>query len=389
MRKIIRIIGLILGGLLVIVSLSAAASAMANRNLPEKSAEPGELSEAEQAYLSELFHLRRELGDRVWPGFGSATIPVILYNEETVFLAGLADPPTGWHTVPDADWVGGPWRRSDEDVAGQPLFQQPLPASGETPQSFTVRVGNKWVASLNTLEWMQIGLTGQIRSELPSLARPFFPYSLFLGQLIDGSDQYLSLLAHEAFHAYQGQMAPDRLAAAEVAVRQADDYPWDAPEIETGWQQEIDLLIGALNASDKNEMANIAAEFLAARQTRRAGANLSPAQIEFEQQREWLEGLARYVELSIWREAATTASYEPVVAMAGDPDFDHYQGFEARWQRELGQAGRMFNNDSDTRFYYSGMGIAFLLDQLRPGWQSEAMESDVFLEDLLAEAIAR
>ena len=41
----------------------------------------------------------------------------------------------------------------------------------------------------------------------------------------------------------------------------------------------------------------------------------------------------------------------------------------------------------DVRFYYSGMAQAFLLDRLMPGWKDRALSDDVWLEDLLADAV--
>jgi len=48
---------------------------------------------------------------------------------------------------------------------------------------------------------------------------------------------------------------------------------------------------------------------------------------------------------------------------------------------------RMANDEGDGRFYYSGMAQAFLLDRLRPDWKSKAFDEDIWLEDLLAEAV--
>jgi hypothetical protein len=41
----------------------------------------------------------------------------------------------------------------------------------------------------------------------------------------------------------------------------------------------------------------------------------------------------------------------------------------------------------DTRFYYTGMVQAFLLDRLMPDWKNYIMEENVWLDDLLLEAI--
>ncbi|MEJ2748791.1 MAG: hypothetical protein P8183_12945, partial [Anaerolineae bacterium] len=79
--------------------------------------------------------------------------------------------------------------------------------------------------------------------------------------------------------------------------------------------------------------------------------------------------------------------YQPVAAMASDPEFDDYQKFEQRWQQEVDQIARMANNDGDGRFYYSGMAQATLLDRLMPGWKAQIFDEGVFLEDLLATAV--
>ena len=42
---------------------------------------------------------------------------------------------------------------------------------------------------------------------------------------------------------------------------------------------------------------------------------------------------------------------------------------------------------NDTRFYYTGMAQAFLLDRLMPDWKSSIFSEGVWLEDLLRQAI--
>jgi hypothetical protein len=48
---------------------------------------------------------------------------------------------------------------------------------------------------------------------------------------------------------------------------------------------------------------------------------------------------------------------------------------------------RTFGRQGDARFYNSGMAQAILLDRLPPGWKSQVIESGVWLEDLLAQAV--
>jgi hypothetical protein len=106
--------------------------------------------------------------------------------------------------------------------------------------------------------------------------------------------------------------------------------------------------------------------------------------IAYEQQREWLEGLARYAELEIWRQA-NSGVYSPLPETASLSDFDNYTGFETRWSQELDQMRRMADDEGDGRFYYSGMAQAYLLDRLMADWKPRAFEDDFWLDDFLSE----
>ena len=48
---------------------------------------------------------------------------------------------------------------------------------------------------------------------------------------------------------------------------------------------------------------------------------------------------------------------------------------------------RMYYDEGDGRFYYSGMAQAYLLDRLLPGWKQRAFEDGIWLETLLIEAL--
>jgi hypothetical protein len=380
----------VVGGLvapLVICGGVTLFSAASNIGLPSESAVVDRLSEMESARLEEAFHLRQTLGDAAWPGWGSADIPAIVYNERYAFLVGLPEPAPGWVKVPQGSARGGPWEVVPQDrFTGEPYHRQVLP-SGVTPEAFTVKVGDRWVSSLSTKEWMRIALAEHIREDLPAILRPIFPYRLATRLLVGNSDFYISALLHEAFHAYQGLEAPEKLATAENAVsRYEARYPWEDEAFRDGWQAELDLLAKALRADTPEATVALTGEFLANREQRQE--TLGPELIAYERHREWQEGLARYVELEIWRQAATTPGYEPAPAVENDPDFKSYRTFERRWSREVDQMRRMAGNRGDGRFYYSGMAQAVLLDRLAPGWKERAFDDGVWLDLLLADVLS-
>jgi hypothetical protein len=284
-------------GILVLLLLITAVLALNNRTLPTASAQPDALSDAEKARLSETIQVRQQVGDMVWPGWETAVIPLVIYNEAYAFLLGYPDPPDGWINVSTNKAHGSAWEQVPDDLFdGEPYYRQPLPPGSETPQAFTVRVGDQWAASMQTQEWMEISLSNQLRSDLPAFLSLIFPYKIATDLLLRGSDGYIALLSHESFHAYQGTVASSRLLAAETAVFQSESrYPWEDAAFQDAWRAELDLLATAVQAETEAEMVELTEQFLAQRQQRRQTAGISSDLVEYEQQREWLEGLARYV----------------------------------------------------------------------------------------------
>jgi hypothetical protein len=240
---------------------------------------------------------------------------------------------------------------------------------------------------MTTREWLRIGLVRQFHKDLPPVIRSIVPYRLALRLFLGESDGYISLVLHESFHAYQATVAPARLAAAERATALERDYERHDGAMRGAWREELGLLSKGAAPGSREEAVALAERFLAHRSGRRAAAGLGGNLVDYERQREWLEGLAKYVELESWRAASTTPGYRPLPAMANDADFRDYSGFPARRSRELTQMTWL--TSVDVRFYYAGMAQAILLDRLMPGWKDRAFSDDVWLEELLAEAAGK
>lgn len=377
-----------LGGLPLLCLGLAGASAVSNLFLPTRSTLVDRLSELEKARVAEARHLLQTLGNSVWPGWGEQAIPMIVYNEQYAFLVGYADPPAGWLKVPADERRGGPWEPVPGDrFQGQVYYRQLLPDPAVTPEAFTVLVGERWVASLPTKEFMEIGFYAGFREEMPAPLRAFVPYRLIWGFLGGETDAYLAGLAHEAFHAFQGRVAEDRLRAAEWANGPGRDYPWDDPDLARAWQEELDWLVRAAQSDSDAEALELASRFLDRREARRADAALSAALIDYERQREWLEGLAKYAELALTRAAGATEGYAPLAELAADPAFKHYRTRDRFFSQQLDEARRLAGREGETRFYYAGFAQAVLLDRLRPGWKEQIFSTGIMIEDLLREAV--
>jgi hypothetical protein len=381
-----RIIQYLLAGSFLAVIAALVVSALINRTFPARSQIVDRLSPLAKAHLAEVIHLRQSLGDAVWPGWGQKDIPVVAYNEEYAFLVSYPDPPAGWVKMPQRVARGGRWVPVPDDAfEGQLYYRQYLPSRDITPENFTVKVGERWVAAIQTREYARIAFYNGFRKQIPAWLRAVFPYPLVWNLLMGETEDYICAVEHEAFHSLQGIMAPSRLEQGETAIRFEAGYPWDNSALNTAWQEEMDLLVQAARAPSDGRASELAQQFLAARDKRRESFAFNPDLVNCERQREWLEGLAKYAELSIGRLAGRTPGYQPVSALKADSDFKNYTTRERFWSYQFDEARRIMGRPGDTRFYYSGMAQAAVLDRLLPRWKERIFDEGVALEDMMRE----
>ena len=102
-RKWARYFLLIPALLVVLVGLSAAS----NLFFPRSSKLVDRLSAEEKARAAEVIHLRQELGNEVWPGFGDAAI---LRGRAAYWLDAAALRRAAGHGVGACPGRGVPWR---------------------------------------------------------------------------------------------------------------------------------------------------------------------------------------------------------------------------------------------------------------------------------------
>jgi hypothetical protein len=370
--------------LIILCLLGAAVSALSNLGLPQHSTTPDRLSELDKAQLSEVLHLRSNLGDAVWPGWSQADIALIVYNEQYAFLVGYPNPPAGWMKVPSLELRGGPWEEIPGDTfEGGPYYRTAITDPEKTPEGFTVLVGDRWVATFQTREYGEVDFYRGFRQNLPPFISNLVPVRLVWSFLMGKTDNYIAALEHESFHAYEGILATNQLTAAEQQYSVGENYPFDA--MEEPWKREMDVLVKAVQASTDTESINLTREFLQMRASRRAGLSLE--QIGLEHLKEWEEGLAKYAELEITRQAGTGEGYRPIEGMSQDTNFHNYQGQQQLWDAQLNEAKKTQGRSGDTRFYYSGNALAILLDRLMPGWKPRALPGGEYLDDLLQEVV--
>ncbi|MFN2189299.1 MAG: hypothetical protein ACK2T3_11075 [Candidatus Promineifilaceae bacterium] len=368
-RKGCRIVMFAAIGLIGLCLLAAGVSALSNLTFPARPEEMDRLSVLDKARFAEAMNLKAKLGESIWPGWESMDMPFVIWNRDYSFLVGLDEPGRGWEIAADDTFQGKPYYR-----------EQSI-----DPQNFAVLVNDQWAASMATKNETDQKMREIWQDVLPPIIEQVFPYRL----LLQPSEVQISAVLHESFHVYQMEVAQDRLEDAEKAYSYEDRY-WLADEdMDSEWSREIELLAQALTAEDDAESVQFSREFLEARDDRRESHQLDSELIMLEQRYEWLEGLAKYVELESWRQAWVNDEYEIVEEMEEDPDFKGYGSFEQRWSQEIGQMKRQAGTEGVTRFYYTGMAQAMLLDRLYPGWKEKIMGDGIWLEDLLREALAQ
>ncbi len=358
---------LILAVPLVACLALAALSALSNLALPPAPARLDQLSPLDKSRLQETLHLKAELGEDIWPAVGGMDIPVVIWNSRYTFLVGMAQPPANWERVPE------------DDFSGQPYYRQ----TTQDPQNFAVRVGDRWAACLATKWEMDNFIISKFREMMPGPFKLAFPYRL----IVQPSEVQMSGVLHEAFHVFQVETTQAQFDDSEKAYPDGQRY-WAADAaMHADWKAEIDFLARAVAAPTNADSRALARQFLAQRQQRRQVHGLDSALVNYERRFEWLEGLAKYVELSAWRAAATTKGYAALPALNADADFRHYTTFAQRWSQEMDQMKRQAGVDDETRFYYTGLAEATLLDRLMPDWKARVMAKGVWLEDLLQLAL--
>jgi hypothetical protein len=320
------------------------------------------LSGQDKAQLAEYYRLKKQFGSLIWPGFGEASIPLILYNEKCAFLIGHPHPPSPWVPVKNDSFQGNLYYRK----------------AAADSQAFAVLVGEIWAGSLDTLGSMNRSLEEQMRERIPpeKLTRDTIKMMAF------SPAHHTVALLHEAFHAYIAMQDQNRFLAANKMYDLEKFYPYKDEAFREAWNEEGILLASALREQEVPSKLRAIARFLEIRSKRRSQAGLTEGLAAFESELEWLEGLAKYVEMkfaehgSLLQDEAKSRDYRVV-----------WNRLQADFFFRLKKLG---DQKGDLRFYLSGAAQAMILDTVKPEWKANLMgQSHTRLEDLLAEAFKK
>jgi hypothetical protein len=218
---------------------------------------------------------------------------------------------------------------------------------------------------------------------MPSVQNDSLTLKTIVNIMGGNMDKHISMIVHEAFHAFQATRDFTRLKESESTFRWDKEYPWNDVPFNKAWKEEIALLIKAFETKIESDAKQLIRQYMQMRAKRYLDSRFTPEIMRLEQLKEWEEGIAKYMELSLWKFAGSSSTYVPALTVKNDPSFERYKNFNQTMSRELMNC-RMQPQGDDTRFYYSGMMQAFLLDRFYPAWKMQAFDRDVFPDMLLA-----
>lgn len=348
--------------ILIIIILGLLYLIVGNEIIARKCDKPSDsidLNIDDKSEISEVMRVKSKIGNEIWPEFGDIDIPIILFNDRFEFIFNSSNFENSWKLIEDNDEIINKYYRRD----------------AMDSKAFAVNLGEQWAGSIGTLERMNKEYFLGVRSQLPPIINKLFPYQLATLT----RDFHVVVILHEVFHAYQATVATDKFVSAESVYRVEKLYPYNDKEFIDNWNKEGEILSKALNSKGEIETKEYIAEFLQFRNQRRKNHGLSKDLIDFERKLEWLEGLAKYVEIK---------SYELAKDKMKNSSNIKYREGLPYWRMEFQRIkSRLGEKSSDYRFYLSGMAQARLLDIIGLDWKNEVMKDGVFLEDLLEDCM--
>jgi hypothetical protein len=303
--------------------------------------------------LAEAFRLASAVQDRVWPRWSSAPFAVILVTPETEFLVR--------HPSPTPDFQGGEY----DSLLQSRVWWRKRVFPANLKATFPA------VGGVSTI------VIGQ-----PANVRPK-----------QNSTRWVLTVLHEHFH--QWQETPPGYAAAVTALDLARGdstgmwmlnypFPYSDSTVARGFDELARLRLVALDARGTPAFSSAYSAFSDARKS--LNARLAPDDRRYLEFQLWKEGVARYTEIAVGREAARRHRPSPGYASLSDATSfsDEAKNVLDETRKELTSLG--MSDAQRVVFYANGAADALLLDEARPGWHETYAGEPLTLERLLAGA---
>lgn len=327
-----------------------AALALAFLGAAALAGERPRLRTEDRVRLAEAFRMGDALGERVWKGWGQTPFAVLLVTPEYEFLIR--------HPRPSDDF---------ERLGYDALLKSEV--------HFRKRVfAANLLATFPAVGGVSTIVIGQPEN---TEART--------------STRWVVTLFHEHFHQMQDSQPNFYEEVNRLNLARGDQtgmwmlnfaFPYERPEVAQKFSAAARALADALGARAGRDFRRKLAAYLSARKILQDA--LDADDYKYFSFQLWKEGVARYTEYRVAREAA--ARYKPTRGFASLKDFTPF-ALDARETleavvtdlRKMSLAER-----KRTAFYPFGAGEARLLDRARPGWRRRYFVEKFSLDPLFA-----
>jgi hypothetical protein len=138
---------------------------------------------------------------------------------------------------------------------------------------------------------------------------------------------------HEHFHQLQNAQPRYYQAVQDLGLSHGDNtgmwmlkypFPYEKPDVAQSFASLRDLLLSAVNETDKEKFATLAKQYIRERQ--KFFARLSSDDHKYLSFQLWQEGIARYTEI---KAAEAAAQYQPTAEYAALSDFEPFTNYAA------------------------------------------------------------
>lgn len=214
-------------------------------------------------------------------------------------------------------------------------------------------------------QYMKLDLySGRFKDDYISFLEKYFSVDKLpdsVVSLLKSPEFYMATAFHEAFHVFQQKSKgwqPQR------------DINYLKPEIAVLSCIEGLLLREALYAETDQKAKESVQRFLTIREFK--DSKLNKKQINYEEDYEWAEGTAMYVQTEILKTLLSTTGKQFLFYLDSLNFYNSVVNL----------------NEPGNKDYYYGQAQAFLLDRLYgPGWEVKILSKNIFMTDLLKEAV--
>jgi hypothetical protein len=300
--------------------------------------------------MAEAFRMGEKLGDRIWKGWSKAPFAVLLVTPEYEFLVRHPKP------SPEFTSIGYEPLLKSEVYVRKRVFQPNLLATFPA------------VGGISTI------VIGQPENTEAKT-----------------STRWVVTLFHEHFHQLQDSQPDFYKEANALGLARGDDngmwmlnfpFPYERAEVKEQFSVLSRALSDALRSSSGKDFEVKLASYLVAR--KRFAELLAADDYKYFSFQLWKEGIARYTEYRIAKEAA--ARYKPSREFAALKDFTTFAD-DARLllERIMNDLERMsLDRRQRTAFYPFGAAEAMLLDRANPKWPERYFTEKFFPDKFFA-----